>query len=130
MLNYNGIIIEESLEKKDVLKKIDILKTEIEKVEDGHKTPWIKQWTMHTVEIKEKVIEDICKEISELLDSKHNSWYADFKNNKFHYIVFRNKVFKVNVLNIVEYDNVIEYGLSIGIPKHQLDFKPNADIWE
>jgi len=39
---FVGVIIEESLEKKDILKKVKILKTKIEKVTTKHKTPWIK----------------------------------------------------------------------------------------
>ena len=53
--SFIGTIIEESLEKKDVLKKIKITHTRIEQVTTKHKTPWIKQWTLHKVEIpKEK----------------------------------------------------------------------------
>ena len=51
--DYIGVIIEESLENKDVLKDINIIKTKIEKVVEKHKTPWIKQWTLHTVSIPE-----------------------------------------------------------------------------
>ena len=46
MKNFNGVIIEESLENKDVLRKVKILKTDIEPVTEGHKTPWVKQWTL------------------------------------------------------------------------------------
>ena len=52
-MNYKGVIIEESLETKDVLERIKILSTKVEQVVDKHKTPWLKQWTMHTVEIAE-----------------------------------------------------------------------------
>ena len=40
---YLGVIIEESLEKKEVLKKVKILKTKIEKVTPQHQTPWLKR---------------------------------------------------------------------------------------
>jgi len=42
-MNYKGVIIEESLENKDVLKDIKISSTKVEEVTDEHKTPWIKQ---------------------------------------------------------------------------------------
>ncbi len=87
--NFVGVIIEESLEKKDVLKKVKILKTKIEKVIEKHKTPWIKQWTLHTVEISENQADKVAKDLSESLDSEH-PWYADFKNDSHHYIIFRN----------------------------------------
>ena len=40
MTNFNGVIIEESLENKDVLQKVKIIKTKVEEVTEEHKTPW------------------------------------------------------------------------------------------
>src|SRR3990167_11338209 len=87
-MNYKGVIIEESLENKDILKDVKISDTKIEEVVEEHKTPWIKQWTLHTVEILENQAKDVAEKISKVLDSKHD-WYADFKNDKHHYIIFR-----------------------------------------
>jgi len=126
---FIGIIIEESLESKELLKKLKIIKTSIEKVTKNHKTPWIKQWTLHTVEISENQADKIAKELSTLLDSKH-SWYADFKNSKFHYIIFRNKIFKVDRSKQEQYSIATEYGLTLGIPNYQLDFSPHIKEWE
>ena len=53
MDNYRGVIIEESLENKEILKKVQILSTDIKQVTEKHKTPWVKQWTLHTVIIPE-----------------------------------------------------------------------------
>lgn len=44
-MNYKGVIIEESLENKDILDKISILATKKEIVTEKHKTPWVRQWT-------------------------------------------------------------------------------------
>jgi hypothetical protein len=119
--SFTGVIIEESLEKKDVLNKVRILKTKVEKVTEKHKTPWIKQWTLHTVDIKKEMADPVAKELSRSLDSEHN-WYADFKDDEFHYIIFRNKVFKVDRTKKEQYDKATKYGISIGIPDYQLDF--------
>ena len=94
--NYNGVIIEESLENKEVLKEVKILKTEVEPVTEEHKTPWLQQWTLHTVEIPEYKAQIIAEKISRTLDSEHmSSWYSDFKNNETHFIIFRDKIFRV-----------------------------------
>lgn len=50
-MDYKGVIIEESLENKDVLDHVTIVSTKVEPVTTGHQTPWVKQWTLHTVEI-------------------------------------------------------------------------------
>jgi hypothetical protein len=128
MKNFKGVIIEESLGNKDVLEKVKIIKTDVEQVKEGHKTPWIKQWTLHTVEIPENQANNVVEEVSEALEAKHN-WYADFKNNDFHYIIFRNKVFKVDRSKSEQYDEVIKYGVSLGIPDYQLDFSPHIKEW-
>lgn len=128
-MNYQGVIIEESLENKDILKDVKISETKVEEVVEEHKTPWIKQWTLHTVEIVENQAKDVAEKISKVLDSKHD-WYADFKNDTHHYIIFRNKVFYIDRKSKEQYDEAKRYGISLGIPEYQVDFAPDDKIWE
>lgn len=128
-MNYEGVIIEESLENKDVLKGIKILKTKVEPVVEKHKTPWLKQWTLHTVEISEDRADEIAEQLGRDLDSEH-SWYADFKNEITHYIIFKNKVFKIDRTSKEQYDAAKEYGISLGIPPYQVDFHPEVKEWK
>lgn len=127
--SYNGVIIEESLEKKEVLDKVQIIETKVKQVTEKHQTPWVKQWTLHTCMIPEEQADAIGHELSESLDSQH-PWYADFKNDSFHYIIFRGKVFKVDRTSKEEYDQAKQYGMSIGIPEYQVDFHPEVKLWE
>lgn len=129
MDNYRGVIIEESLENTEVLKKVQILETKISVVTEKHKTPWIKQWTSHTVLIPENEAENIAKELSVSLDTEHN-WYADYRSKTHHYIIFRDKVFYINRNRIEEYNKAKEYGISLGIPEYQVDFHPDVKDWE
>jgi len=125
MADYKGVIIEESLENKEILKKVKIISTKVEQVTDKHKTLWLSQWTLHTVEIPEEETGKVAEEISKSIDRAHGgSWYADFKNQETHYIIFRNKVFSVNRKSAEEYEEVKKYGISLGIPDYQLDFSP------
>ncbi|MBI4215644.1 MAG: hypothetical protein HY602_02885, partial [Parcubacteria group bacterium] len=125
-----GVIIEESLEKKDVLKKVKIIQTKVEKVTPEHGTPYLKIWTLHTVEISKNQADEIAEELSKSLDSFHGDWYADFKNDSYHYIIFRNKFFKIDRSKSAQYDDAIKYGLSLGIPNYQLDFSPDIKEWK
>lgn len=129
MENYKGIIIEESLENKDVLKRVQILETEVENVTEAHKTPWLKQWTMHTILIPENSAKDIADELSKSLENKHN-WYADYKNNTHHYIIFKNKVFYIDKNIIEDYNEAKKFGISLGIPEYQVDFHPDIEEWD
>ena len=128
-MNYQGVIIEESLENKDILKNVKISDTKVEEVVEEHKTPWIKQWTLHTVEIPENQAKSVAEKISKALDSKHN-WYADFKNDTHHYIIFRDKVFYIDRKSKEQYDEAKRYGISLGIPEYQVDFHPEVKEWE
>jgi hypothetical protein len=129
MENYQGTIIEESLENKDVLKKVKIISTKVEEVIEKHKTPWISQWTLHTVEISQDNAQAIAEEISQSLDREH-AWYADFKNDTHHYIIFRDKVFFIDRKSKEQYDAAKKYGISLGIPEYQVDFHPDTEEWE
>ena len=129
MKPFTGVIIEESLESTNVLKQVKIIKTDVEKVTDEHKTPWISQWTLHTVEIPKGKIKAIANIISKSLDRKH-SWYADFKNDTHHYIVFRDRVFFIDRTSKEQYDEAKKYGISLGIPEYQVDFHPEVKQWE
>ena len=101
---FKGVIIEESLQDKAVLEKLRILSTKTETVTESHNTPWLKQWTLHSIEVSEKDADDASEEIRKALDSKH-AWYADFKNDKRHYIVFKDKIFKEELSTWVRSNN-------------------------
>ena len=128
-MNYKGVIIEESLENTGVLKDVEILETKIEKVTEEHKTTWLTQWTLHTVEISEETADSIAEKLSTDLEKEHN-WYADYKNNKYHYIIYRGKIFKVDLKNPVLYEEAKQYGIALGIPEYQVDFAPDDKVWE
>ena len=127
-MNYTGVIIEESLKDKAVLRKVKVTKTKVEPVTEHHKTPWLKQWTLHTFEISEDQAALVAEQLSKSLDN--NYWYADFKNNDYHFVIFPNKVFKVDRSKPKQYEPVVKHGLSLGIPDYQLDFSPAIKQWE
>lgn len=120
---FTGTIIEESLESKDILKTLKILSTKISTVTDRHKTPWVKQWVLHKVEISSKDAKRIAVELSKIIDVSHvSSWYADFKSESQHFIIFRDKVFIIDRISKEQYEEATKYGLELGIPDYQLDF--------
>jgi len=124
-MNYKGTIIEESLKGKNLLNNLVILATKVEQVTEKHQTPWLKQWTLHIVEIQETDAERLAEVVSKNLDYSHgNAWYADFKNKDFHYIIFKNKIFKIPRNDALGYRQAKQYGIGLGIPEHQVDFSP------
>lgn len=129
-MNYKGVIIEESLHDKSVLKKVKILSTKVEKVTKHHQTPWVKQWTLHTVEVPEKKADEIAELLMWSFDPSHPQWYADYKNDKYHYIIYNGQQFKIERSDASGYKDAKDYGISIGIPEYQVDFAPDDRVWE
>lgn len=124
MDNFRGVIIEESLKEIGILKKMKVDETKVETVTAQHKTPWLKKWTLHTVSVPAEEINLVSEELSRVLLSEPSSWYADLKSSREHYIIYPNKVFKVDRSKPKEYEAVTRYGVSRGIPEYQLDFSP------
>ena len=130
-MNFKGVIIEEGLESLEVLKKVKILKTKVEKVTPKHKTPWLKKWILHTVEIAENKADEVARQLSENLDYAHKSaWYTDFKNENYHYIIYKDKIFKIDRSKPEGYQAATDYGVSLGIPDYQVDFSPAVEEWK
>ncbi|MEK7080492.1 MAG: hypothetical protein AAB925_01495 [Patescibacteria group bacterium] len=127
--NCKGVIIEESLDDKKVFGIAHIVSTKIESVVEKHKTPWLKQWTLHTVEIDSRDAERVAEILAMDLEKEH-PWYADFKNNTHHYIIFRGKFFYIDRTSKKQYDEAKNYGISLGIPDYQVDFHPDTKEWK
>ncbi|MFA6513724.1 MAG: hypothetical protein WCT50_00335 [Patescibacteria group bacterium] len=119
MNSYRGDIIEESLENKDILKKLNVIATRVAKVVDKHQTPWLTQWTLDTIEVGDDEADNLAEELSRALESKHG-WYIDYRNDRYHYVIFKNKFFKLNRSKKSDYEEMISYGLSKGTPSYQL----------
>lgn len=129
-MSFSGAIIEESLTDSSVLNDMKIISTKLEPVTEHHKTPWVKQWTLHTVEVPVRKAADVAEKISKALDKEHD-WYADFKTETEHYVIYAGKVFHItDRTNKKQYDEATEYGISIGIPEYQVDFSPHFKQWE
>jgi hypothetical protein len=122
-MDYAGVIIAESLQDADVLSQVDIMDTVVEPVTPEHETPWLSQWTLHTVRVPDAKAREIAEVLSHSIDAEHStSWYADFQNDTHHFVVFRAKVFHIDRRSREQYDEAVAYGVSRGLPEHQADF--------
>lgn len=129
MGKYKGVIIEESLDDKKIFGLAHIVSTKVEDVVGKHKTPWLKKWTLHAVEIEPENAQRAAEILAMDLEKEHN-WYADFKNNTHHYIIFRGRIFYIDRVSKEQYDEAKNYGISLGIPEYQVDFHPDIKEWE
>ncbi len=124
--NYEGTIIEESLADVSVLKEVNIRSTKVEPVTEKHKTPWVTQWTLHEVEVAPGKAAQLAERIQKALDHTH-PWYADYKTDRDHYIIYRDAVFHItDRSDKKQYHAATEHGIAIGIPAYQLDFSESV----
>jgi hypothetical protein len=128
--SFKGCVIEESLSDRTVLHEIQITSTRVEAVTPSHSTPWIDRWTLHQVEVPADRASEVAERLSGALDPEHgHAWYADFADATTHYVVFRDRVFKIDRSRPEQYQAAVEYGRRIGIPHYQLDFSPAIEEW-
>ncbi len=93
---FKGVIVEEGLKDKSILKDFRIVKQDIEKVTEKHRTPWISVWTVDKIEIDTEEIDLICEKIQKALDETHE-WYVELNSNKYNIIIFHDKILKKRV---------------------------------
>lgn len=110
MQKYSGCIIEESLKDKSILDAFHILET---REDDG---------ISYIVEIEDSKVQEILPKLKNAMVDEP-VWYIDLKNYDYHYIIFNDKIFKVDRDYPEQYEETKEYGLKRGIPEEYL---PNA----
>ena len=112
---YHSIIIEESLEKTDVLKKHKIIKTKFSPEES---------WHLHIVEIPSP--EKAIKEIQEAMVSEKPYYFHIYDEGETLIVIFKDKVFHLDPNDQSTWKDARAYGASkLNIPAEQLDFYPS-----
>ena len=118
---YTGLIIKEGLSDIKILEDKDINISKIENWDVGEQAADFqpKNWTAVFIEGDEKKIELVAQKISETIMPRY---YANLSNDITEFVIFYRKIFKHSKTSKKEAQEVINYGLSQGIPKHQLDW--------
>ena len=122
-MDYEGVIIQESLRDPSVLRRLTIRSSRVEPVTEWHETPWLTQWTFLTVVVPEADADEIAALIGRAIDRDHaTSWYADYKNDTHHYVIFSDCAFYIDRRDAREYEEARAYGIARGLPAHQANF--------
>ena len=74
------------------------------------------RWHLYTINVSKEEINKISKKL------KSTKWYAHFWKGNDVIAVFKDKTFTFKLDDKKTWKPAIDYGLSIGIPKEQLDF--------
>ena len=114
---YKGQVVEESLRNNRILNSLHITHVEITKDRNPR-----DRWHIYTVQMTKRDIDKLSKN----LKGKH--WYAHFYKGNELIVAFQNKIFRLKRSEPKTWKEAIEYGLKLGIPKKQLDFKIPSSI--
>jgi len=107
---FKGIIVEESLSDNRILNDLAIIKVEISKEENS-----LDRWHLYTVKVSKEDVDKLSKNIKP-------KWYMHFWKERSVIVIFKDKKFEFNYDNKSEWKSAVNYGLSLGVPKEQLDF--------
>ena len=122
-MDYEGVLIQESLRDTSVLRRVTVLSSRVEEVTAWHRTPWLKQWTFMTVRVPESDADEVAALIGRAIEREHAaSWYADYKNDTHHYVIYSDCAFYIDRRRAEEYEEARAYGIGRGLPAHQADF--------
>ena len=110
MNKWKGCIVEESLDDNRVLNNLEVAKVRITSEQDS-----AKRWHIYNAFLSEREIKIIHSHLKQ-------SWYVHFWKEDKIIVLFKGRKFVLDVKNKETWKDAINYGLSINIPREQLDF--------
>lgn len=111
MKDWHGIIIDESQIDKGIFERLNIL---------GHKKSSDAGWILYKIAVKDKELDETIKEIQNNMKDRY--YFHFYKDNKV-IVIFKKRIFNVTS-NKTTWREVKKYGISLGIPAHQMELKP------
>jgi hypothetical protein len=112
MLEYHGIIVDESLRNKMLLQKFTAL---------ASRPSSTNPWNLYLVEVRGGELEH---KILLLQKNMKHRYYAHFYHGNELRVVFSDRIFIADVNDKGSWHAFQDYGLKLGIPKEQLECKP------
>jgi hypothetical protein len=80
-----------------------------------------KVWTFVDFEAPAERADELAQALAGMLE-RQDGWWADFTVGDDRVVVFADRVFRYRVGDAEGRDEAIEYGVSVGTPRHQLDW--------
>jgi len=118
---WKGVIIEESLEEANLLKKVQIIKTIKSNLENEEERGFLH---FHNIEVTDDKKEEFVKKAKSCIKQ---GWYLHICKDKEMVIVFKDKSFNLVKGQKNKFIKAENYDLSIGIIKEQLQIEELID---
>ena len=114
MMTWKGVILEESLENKEILNLVNIIGTEIENLEKENRI-----MTFHKIEVEDENKEEF---LQKAMKSLKRGFYIHIVKDKVMYVLFKEHMFKFSK-GYPELETAREYGKAMGIIEEQMPFE-------
>jgi len=121
LMVWRGVIIEESLNGKSLLKLAKIVETEKSILENEAETGVL---TFHKIEVPDKTKDAFLKMAR---TSIKDNFYIHICKSGVMIVIYRNKIFEFSKNEIEKINEAREYGASRGILREQLEFEVLID---
>jgi len=118
---FTGLLLKESLKNTNFLldHRITITKEETWRVGKRAVDWQPKIWTAVYITGNDTDLEDIAATISAAILDK---WYANLSDSTTEHVIFHNKIFSYPKEDKAAKQKAWDYGKSLGVPEHQLDW--------
>jgi hypothetical protein len=116
---FKGLILKESLVSERVFDLLHIKRSEVWANVPTAVDEQPTTWNAVHVAVEQERIDDVLKALEEDLRSEPIGWYADLSDGNDSYIVFSGRRFNIAKEGKA---GAVQHGLSLGIPRSQLDF--------
>lgn len=124
-MRLHGILLKESLADDGPLDLVKVVSVTMSRVEDSV-PPQPKWWTEVRFEAEAEHADEIAKSFSAAL--KPAAWYLHYWTDSHVFIVFPGKIFKYAKGSKSHTEEAVAYGLSIGVPRHQLEERTSSEL--
>lgn len=122
-MSLRGLLLKESLVDDSALDLVQVISTELSRIEDAV-PPQPRWWTIVRFEADARGGDEILQRFSAALNS---GWYLHCWTDSHIFVAFPGRVFKYRRGDQTGRDEAIAYGLSVGIPRHQLDWEQSLE---
>jgi hypothetical protein len=118
---FTGLIIKESLPSDTILAELGLKIVKTEEWHIGKQAAEFQPntWNAIFIEGSEEKINEIAHNLSQIVLPR---WYANISDATTEYVIFHEQVFTHRKGDKTDAAEAIEYGRSVGIPEHQLDW--------
>ena len=120
---YSGVVITQSLKPGTELTGVPLVVDRLvtfDKADAAEDQP--TRWTMIFFRVDDADAERLASWFADSLISEPGVWYADFRNDAEHFVIFPGRIFRYRLDDRDGRQQAVDHGRRLGVPETQLDW--------